>query len=161
WRNYKTEQNVIWLMSGNQILSTTTLDPVNGEWQIVGISDLNGDQKPDLLWSNFWRGLIEVWTMNGTSIISKVNVGKWADANLRIQTTTLDGTGQPAILWRDYLNGSNYLQPLTQLHFGTAVNLPSVSDTAWQIAGSFMVDPNTVLSQEEKTMLQQEDLTLA
>src|SRR5262249_9000603 len=44
---------------------------------------------------------------------------------------------------------------------GTTVSLPSVSDTAWQIAGSFMVDPNTVLSQEEKTMLQQEDLTLA
>jgi hypothetical protein len=141
-------------------MSSVTLDSVNGEWQIVGIADLNGDQKPDLLWGNFWRGQLEVWTMNGTSIVSKVNVGKWSDANLRVQTITADGNGQPAILWRDYLKGFNYLQPLTNLHLGTAINLPTVADTAWQIAGSFMLDPKTLLSEKEKTMLQQEDLTL-
>jgi hypothetical protein len=73
----------------------------------------------------------------------------------------LDGTGQPAVLWRNYLNGSNSLQPLANLHFGVAANLPSVSDTAWQIAGSFMLDPKTLLSDNEQTMLKQEDLTLA
>jgi hypothetical protein len=148
-------------MHGSQIMSTITLDPVNGEWQIVGIGDLNGDQKPDLLWGNFWRGQFEVWTMNGTSVISKVSVGKWADPNVRIQTITVDGTGQPAILWRDYSSGSNYLMPLTNLHVGTSIKLPTVSDTAWQIAGSFMLDATTLLSEQEQAMLKQEDLTLA
>jgi hypothetical protein len=161
WRNFKTNQNVIWLMNNAQIMSTVNLDPVKEEWQIVGIADLNGDQKPDLLWGDFWRGQIEAWIMTGTSVSSKINVGKWPNANLRMQTVTVEGNGQPAVLWRDYLNGSNYIQPLTNLHFGTAMTLPSVSDTAWQIAGSYMFDPNTLLSEAEQTMLKQEDLTLA
>jgi hypothetical protein len=161
WRNFKTAENRIWLMNGAQIRSTVTLDPVNGEWQIVGISDLNGDQKPDLLWGDFWRGQIEAWIMDGTSVISKRSVGTWPDANVRMQALTVDGAGQPAILWRNYLNGSNYLMPLANFHLGAAVNLPTVSDTAWQIAGSYVLDPNTLLSTEEQNILKQEDLTLA
>jgi hypothetical protein len=99
--------------------------------------------------------------MDGTSVTSKRNVGTWADANVRVQALTIDGGGQPAILWRNYLNGSNYLMPMANFHLGTAVNLPSVPDTAWQIAGSYMLDPNSMISAEEQNILKQEDLTLS
>ena len=60
-------------------------------------------------------------------MFSKINGGTWPNANLRMQTTSLDGNGQPAILWRDYLNGSNYLQPLTNFHYGDALTDPSLN----------------------------------
>jgi hypothetical protein len=94
-------------------------------------------------------------------VISKRSVGTWAEANVRLQALTVDGVGQPAILWRNYLNGSNYLMLLVNFHLGAAVKLPTVSDTAWQIAGSYMLDPNTLISEGEKNLLRQEDLTLA
>ena len=160
WRNSNTGENVLWLMKGNQIKSQLTLDGVNTEWQIAGVADLNGDGKPDLLWDDYWRGDIVVWIMNGTSIASKTKLGGWSDPNWRIDTATVDGSGRPAILWRHYTKGWVAMQPLNNLALGDAVFLPSVPDTHWQIGGSFGVDPGSLVSDDENTMLTQEKQTL-
>jgi hypothetical protein len=50
---------------------------------------------------------------------------------------------------------------MANFHLGAAVKLPTVSDTTWQIAGSYVLDANTLLSEEQQNILKQEDLTLA
>ena len=161
WRHSTTGQNVIWLMSGAQNASTVELQTVSTEWHIAAVADFSGDGKPDVLWTNFWRGLIEVWTMDGSSFTSAVNVGTWSDPNLRIQSTIVDSTGQPAILWRNYKDGSDLIQSLANLQFGNIVSLPAVADTNWQMAGTAGIDPTTLLSSQESTMLQEEEMTLS
>jgi len=160
WRNVKTGENVIWLMNGGQIKSKVTLDTVNTEWQIVGVADLNGDGKPDLLWADYWKGDIVVWTMDGTSVTSKSTVGTWSDPNWRIDTTTVDGSGRPKILWRHYTKGWVQMYSFNNLKLADWVNLPTVPDTNWQIGGSFGVDPASLVSDREDTMLIQEQQTL-
>jgi hypothetical protein len=161
WRNWTAGRNVIWLMHGDQIASQVELDAVNTEWEIAAVADFNGDGKPDLLWADIWRGLVSVWTMNGTSVSSRVNVGKIPDPNRRIQSVMVDRTGQALILWRDYYKGFNWIQPIRNLQVGNLVSLPVVPDTNWQMAGPWSIDPTTLLSDTEKTMLEQENATLA
>ena len=34
-------------------------------WKVVGVVDLNGDSKPDLIWQNTQSGDVSVWYMGG------------------------------------------------------------------------------------------------
>ena len=44
-------------------------------WQIVGVGDLNGDNKADLVWRHSVTGQVVVWLMNGlTSVTGQVAV---------------------------------------------------------------------------------------
>jgi hypothetical protein len=39
-------------------------------WAIVGIGDVNGDGRDDILWRNLSNNVIYVWTLNGATIES-------------------------------------------------------------------------------------------
>jgi len=42
----------------------------NASWEIVRVSDLNNDGKPDILWQDPRSGELCVWYMNGTTMTS-------------------------------------------------------------------------------------------
>jgi hypothetical protein len=55
-------------------------------WRIVGVADMNMDQRPDLVWQNVVNGGIGVWFMNGVSIIygTRFTPPSVSDPNWRI-----------------------------------------------------------------------------
>ncbi len=65
----------VWYMNGATRIGSEYLNPstVGGnDWKIVGAGDVNGDQKPDLIWQQSSGGLIGAWLMNGATAASFV-----------------------------------------------------------------------------------------
>jgi hypothetical protein len=64
----------VWYLTGgnNLILPTFLNPPTTGDpnWRVVGVTDLNGDGKPDLIFQNQATCDVAVWFMNGPNIIS-------------------------------------------------------------------------------------------
>ena len=70
WRDGASGQNVLWFMGGNnntQIMSSASLTTVGGSWDIKGIADFNGDDRPDLLWRYGFSGQNVLWFMGGNN----------------------------------------------------------------------------------------------
>ena len=77
----------VWFMNGTTMTSSTLLTPsTTGDpnWRVVGVSDFNGDGKPDIILEN--AGTIGVWIMNGTTMTSTTLFapGSTGDPNWRI-----------------------------------------------------------------------------
>ena len=43
-------------------------------WQIVGVGDVDGDGRADLVWRNTQTGDVAVWLMNGATVTKSVVV---------------------------------------------------------------------------------------
>jgi hypothetical protein len=69
WQNDSTRQAVVWYMGGAQGDQVQFSDWIsNGSlpgWTIAGMTDLDGDGHPDLLWQNDSTRQVAVWYMDG------------------------------------------------------------------------------------------------
>ena len=64
-----------WLMNDTVVASKVTLrsgPAATTGWKIVGIADINGDGKNDLIWFNSNTGASTVWVMNDTQYVTGV-----------------------------------------------------------------------------------------
>lgn len=89
WQNQATGQIGVWLMNGTALSRVSFFTPnqvSDTKWKIVGVSDFNADNKPDLVWQNQADGQIGVWFMNGTSLssVSLFDPSKVTDTDWRI-----------------------------------------------------------------------------
>lgn len=79
----------VWLMNGSQVVSTRILsipkmtDPT---WTIVGVQDVNGDGRADLLWQRD-DGHVATWFMNADQVIATymLNPSQVSNTSWRIQ----------------------------------------------------------------------------
>ncbi|SFK45011.1 Repeat domain-containing protein [Lysobacter sp. cf310] len=77
-------------------------------WKLVGVTDLNGDGRSDLLWENPSQGLMAYWWMNGFTIQS--SGVKVIDPAYRIAATgDYNGDGLGDILWTNATTGLIFL----------------------------------------------------
>ncbi len=76
WRNNNTGDNVVWLMSGTNIIQGVSLAPVppDSGWNVVGTGDFDRNGNVDILWRNSSTGENFVWLMSGTTIIQGVSL---------------------------------------------------------------------------------------
>jgi hypothetical protein len=99
----------LWQMNGGTVLSAAGLGSVGPEWNIVGIADLNGDGKADIVWRRVTDGSVAVWLMDGPSVLSAAGIGvvgtEWHIVGVR----DFDGDGKADILWRRSTDGSNVI----------------------------------------------------
>ncbi|MGB5053909.1 MAG: FG-GAP-like repeat-containing protein, partial [Nitrospirales bacterium] len=70
FRNTKTGEVVVWLLSGTNGTASGILGQLPTEWALRGTGDVNGDGKADLIWRNATSGAVAVWLMNGLTITS-------------------------------------------------------------------------------------------
>jgi hypothetical protein len=89
WQNQVTGQLIYWLMNGVTMQSWGYLNngqPIDTNWKIVGVFDINSDGNPDLIWQNYSTGQLIYWLMNGVTMQSwgYLNNGQAIDTNWKI-----------------------------------------------------------------------------
>jgi hypothetical protein len=111
WQQDGTNIVNVWYMGGedgNTVLSTKTLTEPEPGWRIVGIADLNGDGKPDLIWQQDETNVPAVWYMGGPddSTFLSGQLLSGAQPGWRIVgVADLDNNGHPDLIWQQ--DGSN------------------------------------------------------
>jgi hypothetical protein len=106
-------------------------------WQAVGVSDVSGDGKADVLLRNSSTGLWYLYVLDGRSIqgggatggVPMIQDTAWAV----VAMTDITGDGKGDVLMRHGTSGAWYLSPLDgRTVLGTAGGVAMVNDTAWQ-----------------------------
>jgi hypothetical protein len=70
WQNKATGGLAVWMLNGFQVVSTqmlsisTMTDP---QWTMMGVGDVNGDQRADILWQHD-DGTLATWRLNGAQV---------------------------------------------------------------------------------------------
>jgi len=123
----------MWLMDGNNILSSVGIASVPTVWSIVGQRDFNGDGNTDILWHDT-SGDVGMWLMNGSSISASAGVANVPTNWSIVGTGDFNFDGKGDILWHDtagdvgiwLMNGTSIIQ---------AAGVGNVSPSVWSIAG--------------------------
>jgi hypothetical protein len=76
WRHRVNGSQAVWLMNGANVVSTRMLSIpqlADQNWSIVGVVDVNGDRKADLLWQHS-SGQLATWYMDAERVIATFNL---------------------------------------------------------------------------------------
>ena len=72
WYNSSTGETQVWYMDGHRLVDRGTVLGLDGNaalirppFNIVGVGDMNGDGKADIVWHNSSTGETQVWYMDG------------------------------------------------------------------------------------------------
>jgi hypothetical protein len=78
WHNRDSNETQIWRMNGSQIAGRDTVIDEQGRkifvglpWSIVGVGDVSGDGKADIVWHNRDSDETQIWRMNGSQIAGR------------------------------------------------------------------------------------------
>ncbi|MCL4504354.1 MAG: PKD domain-containing protein [Deltaproteobacteria bacterium] len=139
WRNGLSGQNAVWYMNGGTLTGSALLPslPPNSGWQIVGVADFNGDNKPDILWRHA-SGQNAVWYMNGVTLTGTASLPSVDPASgwQIVGVADFNADGKPDLLWRNGLTGQNALWYMNGVTLTGTAFLPSLPpNSGWQIVG--------------------------
>jgi hypothetical protein len=65
----------MYLLDGFQIIGAQLLGVIGAEWSLVGVGDLNGDGRSDMVFRRISDGQLSLYTMNGFQIVSAQLLG--------------------------------------------------------------------------------------
>jgi hypothetical protein len=87
WQHQTNGQIAVWKMRGATLVAGALISPgqvSDLDWKIRAVGDLNGDDRPDLIWQHRADGRVAAWLMNGTSMMSGIVIANVADASWEI-----------------------------------------------------------------------------
>jgi hypothetical protein len=104
-RDISTDALAIWLLNGLQVVQSGSPATVPTNWQIVGIGDVDGDGRADILWRDGGTGTLAIWRMNGLQVLQAASLGVVPGNWIVALTGAFNGDGLSDILWRDTASG--------------------------------------------------------
>ena len=112
WQNTVNGDVIYWLLngvtdSGNHGYITHGV-PLS--WKIVGVADMTGDGKNDLIWENGLTNEVIYWQMNGVTdsgIRASIAVPNSVPLAWRVAAVVdVTGDGKPDLIWQNSLSGN-------------------------------------------------------
>ncbi len=158
WRNFSTQKIAMWLMNGTTMAASVVPTPdqaVDGNWEIVGTLDYNGDGYVDFMWYNPFSGKIVSWFLNASYVRTNGNFTNPSNAgnnNWKVLASAdygvgIDGAdaappvpGSHDLIWRNASSGNfvvwhlDYARNRTHGLF-TSPAAPATTPTSWTIVG--------------------------
>jgi hypothetical protein len=106
WRNYRTGENVAWLMNETAYMGLQGIAPVADKyWDIKGTGDFNQDGQTDIVWHHRSTGQTGIWLMNGSTQIGWIDFGNVPTDWDMAGTGDIDRNGSVDLVWRNYRTG--------------------------------------------------------
>jgi FG-GAP repeat len=76
----------VWLLNGTTMIGGGVVGSAGDlNWQLVGVGDVNGDSKADLVWRHLSTGQVAVWLLDGPTLAGAAVVGSAADLNWQLE----------------------------------------------------------------------------
>ena len=146
WYNSQTGETKVWYMNGHKLVdgrSVLGLDDnpilIGPPFSIVGVGDMNGNGKADILWYNSQTGETKVWYMNGHKLVDGRSVLGLDDNPILIGPPfsivgvgDMNGNGKADILWYNSQTGETKV---------------------WYMNGHKLVDGRSVLGLDDNPIL--------
>jgi hypothetical protein len=141
WR-HSSGQNVVWFMrhDGFQSQAMLPAEP-NGQWRIAAVADMNGDDRPDLVWRNSTTGWNVVWYLEGVRLASQATLPPEPNLNWHIVAAlTRKADGRQFLFWHHATTGQNVAWQLRGASLESQTALPAMPDAAWSVAAFANID---------------------
>jgi hypothetical protein len=139
WWNSSTGMVFGMLMDGTTVSSSEVIwtEPAVANWRIVGIGDLDGDGKADLVWRNRSTGMVFGMLMNGLAVSSSGVVYTEPDLNWEIVSIgNYTSDAKADLLWRNKTTGMVFLLPMNGLVAASGGSvLWTEPSSSWRIMG--------------------------
>ncbi len=126
-----------WLMSGLTVATDAlcTNSPVrpSAEWKVMGMGDLDGDQKADILWRRISTSDTTAWMMDGLNRASNGTIDTAFGAETVIELMfDANGDTKSDLLWRNQDTGEVSIWLMDGLSF-TSQSILGTRGTAWSV----------------------------
>jgi hypothetical protein len=113
WHHDQTGETQLWLMNGEQLVRRATVLGEDGlpafigpPFRIVGVADMDGDGRSDIVWHHDDTGETQLWLMNGEQLVRRATVlgedglPAFIGPPFRIVgVADMDGDGRSDIVW--------------------------------------------------------------
>src|SRR5262249_42986350 len=137
WRNSQTGDVSVWFMNGLKVTHTGVIASavLPLAWRIVGVGDVDGDRKCDLVWRQIQTGDVAVWLMDGAHVKASPVVASVPLSWQLAGVGDVDRDGKSDLVWRDMQTGD---VAVWLMNGGAVTAAPIVASgvpLAWQIAG--------------------------
>jgi subtilisin-like proprotein convertase family protein len=87
WHHLVSGETVVWFMNGVNLTGGGFTNPpgiTDNRWRVGAVGDLNGDNRPDLIWRNQTSGDNLIWFMNGLNRISAAGLPAFPDVSWKM-----------------------------------------------------------------------------
>jgi hypothetical protein len=102
---------------------------------MVGMGDLDGDGKADLVWRHGGNGQNLAWMMNGTAVRSLATLTAVTDLGWQVQgLADFDADGRADVVWRNTRTGRNILWTMDGATVRGLHALDDVTDLKWMVS---------------------------
>jgi len=133
WRNTDTGANVAWFADANGTARSGTgaLNGLGTAWQLGGITDLDGNGTPDLVWENPTLDIVGFWILNG---VTRTTAGSRGRVGFDVLfANQFDGAAGGDVLLRRASDGLGVLWFMTGVTLDGSGAIPNPG-TTWAIA---------------------------
>jgi probable HAF family extracellular repeat protein len=143
WQQDGTNAPAAWYMGGTDgstILTSKVLRGPQPGWRIAGVSDMNGDGHPDVVWQQDGTGAVNIWYMEGWdgNSILLARSGAAANPGWRVAAVVdMDRNGSSDLVWQQDGTGAVAVSYMGGFGGWSVINYITLSDTnpGWRIVG--------------------------
>ncbi len=105
-------------------------------WRIIGVADLTGDKRSDIVWRNVATGQVYGMPMNGSTVLPGANIHLEPNAQWQIVAFgDYDGDGKADLLWSDFASGQVYLMLMDGLTIASRGIVYEEPNAQWRVMG--------------------------